>query len=193
MAVSRQVSAEFLLSAFSAEQFPGPEGPEFAFLGRSNVGKSTLLNALVGERLAFVSSTPGRTQSINFYRVDRQWMFVDLPGYGYAKVPLAVSQAWSGVIEDYLFSRSALTLAFLLVDARRGWMEPDLLLKQWLEHHGRPYAVVATKADKLNQKERSTSQKAFREHFSGEPIWFSARTGHGVKEIWQTIWKTKTP
>jgi GTP-binding protein len=156
------------------------------------VGKSTLLNTLVGQRLAFVSSTPGRTQSINFYRVDRQWMFVDLPGYGYAKAPQAVSQAWSGVIEEYLLNRSSLTLAFLLVDARRGWMEQDLLLKQWLEHHGRPFLVVATKADKLNQKERSLSQRAFREHFPGEVIWFSARTGHGVKEIWQTIWKTKT-
>lgn len=191
--MSRQVSAEFLLSAFSADQFPRPEGPEFAFLGRSNVGKSTLLNTLVGQRLAFVSSTPGRTQSINFYRVDRQWTFVDLPGYGYAKVPLATARAWSEVIEQYLLSRSALTLAFLLVDARRGWMEHDLLLKHWLEHFGRPFAVVATKADKLNQKERSLSRTAFREHYPGEPIWFSARTGHGVKEIWQTIWKTKTP
>ena len=190
--VSRQVSAEFLLSAFSADQFPRPEWPEFAFLGRSNVGKSSLLNALVGQRVAFVSATPGRTQSINFFRVDRQFLFVDLPGYGYAKVPKAISAAWRALVESYLVSRSALTRAFILVDARRGWMEKDLLLKQWLEHYDRPFAVVATKADKLNQRERNVSQKAFREHYSGEILWFSAVTGQGVKEIWQTIWTTKT-
>jgi len=190
--VSRQVTAEFLLSAFGKDEFPRPEQPEFAFLGRSNVGKSTLLNTLVGQRLAFVSSTPGRTQSINFYRVDRQWVFVDLPGYGYARVSKSAREAWRGVIEAYLLDRSTLALAFLLVDARRGWMDQDVQLKQWLEHYGCPYLVVATKTDKLNQKERSLSQRAFREHYSGEIVWFSARTGQGVKEIWQTIWKTKT-
>ena len=190
--MSRQVTAEFLLSAFGKDEFPRPEQPEFAFLGRSNVGKSTLLNTLVGQRLAFVSSTPGRTQSINFYRVDRQWVFVDLPGYGYARVSKSAREAWRGVIEAYLLDRSTLALAFLLVDARRGWMDQDVQLKQWLEHYGCPYLVVATKTDKLNQKERSLSQRAFREHYSGEIVWFSARTGQGVKEIWQTIWKTKT-
>lgn len=190
--MSRQVTAEFLLSAFGTDEFPRPEQPEFAFLGRSNVGKSTLLNTLVGQRLAFVSSTPGRTQSINFYRVDRQWVFVDLPGYGYARVSKSAREAWRGVIEAYLLDRSTLALAFLLVDARRGWMDQDVQLKQWLEHYGCPYLVVATKTDKLNQKERSLSQRAFREHYSGEIVWFSARTGQGVKEIWQTIWKTKT-
>jgi GTP-binding protein len=188
------VSAEFMLSASDSRQFPSSESPEYAFLGRSNVGKSSLLNTLVGQRrLAFFSSTPGRTQSINFYRVDGDLLFVDLPGYGYAKVAREVAQAWGRVVETYLKERSSLTLALLLLDARRGWMEKDLQLRDWLEFHQRPYLVVATKVDKLNQKERSDSEKAIRrEQPAGDLVWFSAVTGQGVREIWQTITKTRT-
>lgn len=186
------ISAEFMLSATDARQFP-PEGlPEVAFLGRSNAGKSTLLNNLTGQkRLAHTSSTPGRTQAVNFFRVDGRIVFADLPGYGYAKAPKAVSRGWQKVIEAYLRDRKKLALGVLLVDSRRGWMESDLELKQWMDFHARPYVVVATKVDKLNQKERSQSQKALREHYpEGELIWFSAVSGQGVKELWQTIWKT---
>jgi len=192
--LGRTIDAEFVLSASHPDQFPRPELPEVALLGRSNVGKSTLLNALVGqEGLAFSSSTPGRTQSVNFYRVDGVWYFVDLPGYGYANVSQATSRAWREVIEAYLGERSSLVLALLLLDARRGWMEKDLQLREWLEHHQRPYVVVATKVDKLNQKERSQSQKAIRRHWpDGELVWFSAVNGQGVKELWQTILKTRT-
>lgn len=163
-----------------------------AFLGRSNAGKSTLLNCLAGQKgLAFTSSTPGRTQAVNFFRVDGRMLFVDLPGYGYAKAPKEVSRAWQKVIEEYLRDRKKLALGVLLVDSRRGWMESDLGLKEWMDFHGRPYVVVATKVDKLNQKERSQSQKAIRAHYpEGELIWFSAVSGQGVKELWQTIWKT---
>lgn len=184
--------AEFVLSATGPEQFPPPGLPEVAFLGRSNVGKSTLLNTLTGQRkLAFSSSTPGRTQAVNFFRIDGRLMFVDLPGYGYAKAPKSVTGGWHQLIESYLLHREALALSVLLVDARRAWMEPDLQLKEWLEHHGRPYLVVATKVDKLNQREKNASQKAFREHLpDGEIVWFSGLTGQGVKEIWQAIWKT---
>ncbi len=185
-------SAEFLLSATNPGQFPPEELPEVAFLGRSNVGKSTLLNTLTGhKRLAYASSTPGRTQAVNFFRIDGRMMFVDLPGYGYAKAPKAVSREWQKVIEAYLLNRKRLALGVLLLDSRRGWMESDLELKGWMEFHGRPYMVVATKVDKLNQKERSQSQRAIRERYpEGELIWFSAVSGQGVKELWQTIWKT---
>jgi len=192
--LSRTVAAEFVLSAPHPDQFPRPELPEIALLGRSNVGKSTLLNVLVGQKgLAFSSNTPGRTQSVNFYRVDDAWYFVDLPGYGYAHVSQATARAWREVIETYLSERPSLALALLLLDARRGWMEKDLQLREWLEFHRRPYVVVVTKVDKLNQKERSQSQKAIRELLpEGELVWFSAVNGQGVKELWQTISKTRT-
>ena len=166
--------------------------PEVAFLGRSNVGKSTLLNGLVGEKIAYSSSTPGRTQSVNFYRAaGGKLMLVDLPGYGHADAPKAVSRRWSDTVDAYLLGRKSLKLCVLLLDARRGWMEADLQLKEWLEHQGRTYVVVATKVDKLNQKERNQSQKAIRERYGdGELIWFSAVNGQGVKELWQAISKT---
>lgn len=183
--------AEFVLSAPTPEQFPKEGLPEVAFLGRSNVGKSTLLNKLTGHTgLAFASSTPGRTQSVNFFKVDGRYYFVDLPGYGYSKAPRSVSGGWAQLIEAYLRQRETLALCVLLLDARRGWMESDLQLLEWLEHHRRTYAVVATKVDKLNQREKSASQKAIRAHYEGEIIWFSGLTGQGVKELWQTITRT---
>jgi GTP-binding protein len=187
-------SAEFVLSATRPEHFPPPGLPEIAFLGRSNVGKSTLLNTLTGRpKLAYSSSTPGRTQSVNFFRVNDRFLFVDLPGYGYAKAPKDLVASWKGVIDSYLSERSVLALCVLLVDARRAWMESDLQLKSWLDYHERRYLVVATKVDKLNQKERNLSQKAFRAHYpEGELIWFAGPTGQGVKEIWQAIWKTQS-
>lgn len=186
--------AEFVLSATRPEQFPAPAFPEIAFLGRSNVGKSTLLNTLTGQRgLAFSSSTPGRTQAVNFFRVGGRWMFVDLPGYGYARAPQPLVASWQEVISSYLRDREVLALSILLLDARRGWMDPDLQLKSWLEYHQRPYLVVGTKLDKLNQREKSASQKAFREFYpAGDIVWFSSPTGQGVKEIWQAIWKTQS-
>jgi len=181
--------AEFVRSASSPEQFPADGLPEIAFLGRSNVGKSSLINALVGQRgLAFTSSTPGRTQAINFYRIDGKYYFVDLPGYGYARVPRAATESWAKLIEHYLRERSTLRLSFLILDARRGWMDKDLDLKTWLEAHGRPYLVVASKIDKLNQSEQLHGMKAMRQH--AEPLPFSAVTGRGVREIWQAISKT---
>lgn len=183
--------AEFILSASSPGQFPSDGLPEVAFLGRSNVGKSSLINAVTGKRgLAFTSSTPGRTQSINFYRVDGKFYFVDLPGYGYAKVPLASKREWAKLIEHYLHERSTLQLAFLIIDARRGWMEMDLELKSWLEGNNLPYVVVVSKIDKLNQKEQSQGMKAI--SLQAEPLPFSAVTGRGVREIWQAISKTQT-
>ena len=189
--------AQFVMSAAKPDQFPGMQqlgrmAPEVAFLGRSNVGKSSLLNALAGgPKLAFVSQTPGRTQLINFYRIGTDLVFVDLPGYGYAKVPKAITQDWQHLIESYLIGRENLQLCVILLDARRGWMEKDLELKAWLEHHGRPYVVAATKIDKLNQSEKQRGLAAIRAETGGDIFPVSAPTGRGVRELWQTIWKIK--
>ncbi len=184
------MKAEFVASASTNEQIPADGLPEIAFLGRSNVGKSSLINALTGQKgLAFTSGTPGRTQTINFYRVDGRFFFVDLPGYGYARVPRGITDSWKTLINRYLTERPQLELAFLILDARRGWMDKDLELKEWLEHQQLRYLVIVTKMDKLNQTEqRRTLERIARE--SPDPIPFSAVTGRGVREIWQAISKT---
>jgi GTP-binding protein len=192
-----KLEAQFVTSAAKPDQFPvdrqfGPLLPEIAFLGRSNVGKSSLLNALAGgEKVAFVSQTPGRTQLINFFRVGADLMFVDLPGYGYAKVPKAITQDWQSLIESYLLNRENLRMCVILLDARRGWMEKDRELKAWLEHHGRPYIVAATKIDKLTQSEKQRGLAAIRAETGGDIFPVSAPSGRGVRELWQTIWKTR--
>jgi GTP-binding protein len=158
------------------------------------VGKSSLLNCLLGGgRFAKTSSTPGATQLIHFYRVAGLFHFVDLPGYGYARVPQQMQAGWRQLVESYLTSRQRLALSILLLDSRRGWMEKDLELRDWLEFHSRPYLVVATKFDKLNQSERIRGLAGIgRELRDGaEAIPFSAVTGQGTKEIWQAIWTTQ--
>jgi GTP-binding protein len=189
-----EVIAEFVTSAAREEHFPPESLPEIAFLGRSNVGKSSLLNCLTGKKgLAFTSARPGCTQLINFFRINGELFFVDLPGYGYARVPLDVKASWKSLIESYLLKRNTLTKAVVLLDARRGWMEQDLDLKDWLEHQGLPFVVVATKFDKLNQKEQHRSLASIKKEApGGELIPFSAVSGRGAREIWQAITKTKT-
>jgi GTP-binding protein len=181
------LNSEFIASSASPAQFPPGRLPEVAFLGRSNVGKSSLINALAGQKkLAFTSNTPGRTQTVNFYRIGDEFSFVDLPGYGYARAPLEQVRKWKDLIEQYLQKRETLKLSCLILDARRGWMDKDLDLKHWLEHHGRPYLVVATKTDKLNQSELERGLRALRQE-GVEPLPFSALSGRGVREIWQAI------
>jgi GTP-binding protein len=186
-----KVLSEFTLSASSPEQFPKEEYPEIAFLGRSNVGKSSLINALLGQkRLAFTSSNPGCTQAINFYRVDGAVNFVDLPGYGYARVSKEQTLEWKKLIESYLLERRVLKLSVLVLDARRGWMEKDLDLKRWLDANGKPSVVVATKVDKLkNQSEMQRSLANLRKG-ADQAMLCSAETGRGVREIWQAIMMT---
>ena len=190
MRFQAHLKAEFVTSSAKPENFPSDRLPEVAFLGRSNVGKSSLINALIGQRrLAFTSNTPGRTQTINFYRIDGAFYFVDLPGYGYARVPLDQVREWKSLIEYYLEKREYLKSSCLILDTRRGWTEKDLDLKRWLEHHGRHYLVIATKTDKLNQSGLERGLQAIRQE-GVEPLPFSALTGRGMREIWQAIAKT---
>jgi GTP-binding protein len=187
-----KIVAEFVLSASGPEQFPREEYPEIAFLGRSNVGKSSLINALLGQKgLAFTSNKPGCTQAINFYRVDGSYYFVDLPGYGYARVSKDQTLQWKKLIESYLLERKVLELSVLVLDSRRGWMERDLDLKRWLEVHRKPYLVVATKVDKLNQSERHRSVASLGNDAGAPVMSCSASTGRGMREIWQAITMTR--
>ncbi|PWT79592.1 MAG: GTP-binding protein [Acidobacteria bacterium] len=189
------MDAEFVLSAAKPDQFPAETLPEIAFLGRSNVGKSSLLNCLTGRKgLAFTSAKPGCTQLINFYRVGSEFQFVDLPGYGYARVPKEITNQWRELIEQYLLRRDALQLCFIILDARRGWMEKDLELKQWLEFHNRRYLVIATKTDKLksHDDQRQGLEAIRRQSPETEPLPFSAISCRGAREIWQAISKIKT-
>ena len=180
----------FVVATAKPAQFPSDGLPEIAFLGRSNVGKSSLINTLVGRKgLAFTSNTPGRTQTINFYRINGSLYFVDLPGYGYARVPKEQTGKWRDLIESYLLNRQYLSLCFLILDARRGWMDHDLELKSWLEFHNRRYQVIATKTDKLKQSEQEHGLAEIRKE-NAEPLPFSASTGRGAREIWQVITKT---
>ena len=140
--------------------------------------------------MAFTSNQPGKTRTLNFYRVKGSYCFVDFPGYGYARVPQSERQRWQRLIEAYLLERSVLALSCLVLDARRGWMEQDFELKQWLDFYHRRHLVVATKTDKLNQAEQIRGLAAIAQHDS-EPLPFSAVTGRGVREIWQAIMKTQ--
>jgi GTP-binding protein len=184
----------FIVSAAQPQQFPPPVGAEVAFLGRSNVGKSSLLNRLVQQPgLAFTSAKPGCTQLINFFEVDEQVRLVDLPGYGYARVSLEERASWKKLIESYLLRRENLALSLLLIDARRGWMEMDRELKAWLEFHNRDYVVIATKIDKFksNNQLKAGLDSLQKEMGGVEPVPFSAVDGRGVREIWQIISKIK--
>ena len=186
-------TTQFLLSALSAAQFPAPSLPEVAFLGRSNVGKSSLLNALVGEKAAKVSSTPGRTRAINFFIVsdeksNRKISFADLPGYGYAKISKSISAEWPKFIEPYLSGRENLSLCVCLVDSNVEPRPSDAQLFEWLRAHGREFVVVATKADRLSGNQRTRNLAAIKKaHRLDEILAVSAKTGQGIKELWARI------
>jgi GTP-binding protein len=191
-------STQFLLSAMDPSQFPAPDLPEIAFLGRSNVGKSSLLNALVGEKAAKVSSTPGRTRAINFFLLldekERSRMrFADLPGYGYAKISKSISAEWPKFIEPYLAQRERLGLCVCLVDSNVPPQPRDKQLLDWLRHVDRYFVVVATKTDRLSGNERTRNLAALRRGLEIDAILpISAKTGAGIKELWATIEQTAT-
>lgn len=190
------LSAEFIKSATEPSHYPEGVFPEVAFVGRSNVGKSSLINALVRRKnLAKTSNTPGRTQLINFFLINHRYAFVDLPGYGFARVPEAVRRNWGPMVETYLKERPNLRLVILIMDIRRDPAAQELDLLPWLNHCRIPVLLVLTKIDKL-----SKSQVRFRAHRIEEmlmkgvdlktatgPVLFSAKTGEGKDVLWSVI------
>lgn len=184
--------ATFLRAAFRPEDYPSPDRPEIAFAGRSNVGKSSLINVLVGQRgLARTSSTPGRTQAIHFYEVAESFYLVDLPGYGFARVPEAVRRTWDRMVRGYLRNRPNLRGVILLVDIRRELGPGDHAFIGHLRSLGIPWLMVLTKADKLARhkgKERAAHlEQQTPPGILAPPIPFSARTRQGRQEIWEAM------
>ncbi len=192
---TKPIHAKFLLSAADPKHFPAAGPPEFAFLGRSNVGKSSLINSLLGQKLAYVSSTPGRTRTINFIGIYAkpthplpELMLVDLPGYGYAKISRSISAEWPKFIEPYLRDRETLQMAFCLVDANVPPQPSDTQLIDFLRSMGRNFLVIATKSDRLSaNKLRPALTTLTRVHGVEEILPYSAQTGAGKSELWRTI------
>jgi GTP-binding protein len=184
-------SAEFIKSAVKSSHYPVYTHPEIAFAGRSNVGKSSLINTLVNrKRLVKTSSTPGRTQLINFFIINDTFGFVDLPGYGYAKVPKAVRKTWGPMIETYLSTRENLRGVVLLMDIRRTPDEKDYDLINWLTRFDIPVVLVLTKADKLSKSKRKlkySDSAADLCRNDTHPVLFSAKTRMGKDELWSRI------
>ncbi len=182
-------STEFLKSAFQETDWPRDPRAEIAFMGRSNVGKSSLINSLLRVHgLARTSSTPGRTQSLNFFLINDQFSFVDLPGFGYARVPKIVKSTWGEMVTSYLAKRSQLMLSIHIVDSRHEPTKQDLQLQEWLKHTAKPRLIVATKSDKLSNNELRESMGRAKRMFGEESvIAYSARTGRGRDEVWRKI------
>lgn len=182
-------SAEFVTSAFDRRQWVTDGRPEIAFLGRSNVGKSSLINSLLLRKsLARTSNTPGRTQSINFFLINGAFYFADLPGYGFARVSKGVRADWREMAEEYLAGRDNLVLCIQLIDARRPPTALDVQLNEWLRHLGKPCIAVATKADKLSGNELGKTLRAIGLAMpETRVVPYSARTGRGRETLWQEI------
>ncbi|PKN71688.1 MAG: YihA family ribosome biogenesis GTP-binding protein [Deltaproteobacteria bacterium HGW-Deltaproteobacteria-12] len=185
-------TAQFVKSAVWPDQYPPATMPEIAFVGRSNVGKSSLINTIVGKKnLAKTSNTPGRTQLINFFSINETLSFVDLPGYGFAKVSQSVKKDWGDMIATYLKERSSLALVVLILDIRRDPSDDDLSLRDWLEGYRIPYLYILTKADKLSNNQAINRRRIIEKnlHISAgvKPILFSAVTQKGKSEIWQAL------
>ena len=189
-------SAEFVTSATKPSQYP-PEGlPEIAFAGRSNVGKSSLINVLVNrKRLVKTSSTPGRTQLVNFFDINDYITFVDLPGYGYAKVPASVRKNWGPMIETYLSGRNTLKGVVVILDIRRTPREEEHNLIAWLEHYSIASILVLTKADKLSKTKMARQHAVVARELAldaGDLILFSAKSRKGREDVWQAIERIET-
>jgi GTP-binding protein len=189
-----RVISRYLLSATDVAHFPAPALPEIAFLGRSNVGKSSVINSLVDKKLARTSSTPGRTRSINFYEIRRagqpkpELWFTDLPGYGYAKVAREISQEWARFVDPYLEERRTLALCLALVDANIPPQESDRQLLEFLASRCRSHVIVATKCDRMSGNELTQAMRRFAQEYPGAAaIPFSAKTGAGKEELWSRI------
>lgn len=185
-----KVSARFLTSAAQPAQFPPPTLPEIAVVGRSNVGKSTLINTLVGHAgLARTSRTPGRTRLVNWFVIDEKFHLVDLPGYGYAQVHQAMRESWRPLIEGYLSDRSSLAGVLLLIDIRRGVQEEELDFVPWLQQRDIPVVVALTKADKLAKNKRTLEVMRAKQVLSltRPPLAVSAQSNDGIDTVWRAV------
>jgi GTP-binding protein len=183
------VKAEFLKSAFKEDDWPRDSLPEIAFLGRSNVGKSSLINSLLSVHgLARTSSTPGRTQSLNFFLINDQLRFVDFPGFGYARVPKEIKSSWGEMATTFLAKRRQLVLSIHIVDSRHEPTKQDLQLHDWLEESGKPQLIVATKSDKLSNNELRKNLEHIARVLNDDSVMaYSAKSGRGREELWRAI------
>lgn len=186
------ITAEYIKSVLKSDDLPKDNRPEFAFVGRSNVGKSSLLNTLLRRKgLAKTSSTPGKTQTINFFEINKQFYFVDLPGYGYAKVPKAMKDAWNRYMREYLFNREPLKMAAVLLDARHTPTANDAEMIDMLADAEVATLLVATKIDKLNRNQRVKQLQIIKSNLGLESddyvLPFSSVTGEGVQPMWEII------
>ncbi|QBK26411.1 ribosome biogenesis GTP-binding protein YihA/YsxC [Ureibacillus thermophilus] len=186
--------AEFVISAVKPEQYPDAGLPEFALAGRSNVGKSSFINKMVNRKsLARTSSKPGKTQTLNFYKINEVLFFVDVPGYGYAKVSKKEREAWGKMIERYMTGRAGLKAVLLIIDLRHAPTDDDKMMYNFLKYYNIPSIVIATKADKIPRGRWDKHKKIVRETLKMEKdeplILFSAETGLGVEETWAEIEK----
>jgi len=184
------LSAEFVISAAKSHQFPMDGRPQIAFAGRSNVGKSSIINALLHRKsLVKTSVTPGKTQLINFFVVNDNFYFVDLPGYGFARVPRAVTDAWGPMIEGYLKDSPRLAAVVLLLDSRRSPDERDKRMIAWLGKYAIPSVYVLTKSDKLNRQETDRAIRSIGAELGITTlIMTSAKNGQGIKEVWGALY-----
>jgi len=179
-------NAEFVLSAASSRQFLRDGLPQLVFAGRSNVGKSSVINRLLGRKnLAHVGASPGKTNQINYFKIDQQAYFVDLPGYGYAKVSKAERDRWGMLMESYFQQLELITLGVLIVDARHKPTADDVTMCQWFQQTGCPLIVVANKLDKLKKSEVEGNLLRIRQtlQHDGDLVPFSAETGLGKEEV----------
>lgn len=187
-------SVEFAGAAMQPGRYPRLSQPEIAFAGRSNVGKSSLINRLLNQKIARTSQTPGRTRQLNFFTINQALTFVDLPGYGYAKVAKSERTAWRRLIEDYLIHAPNLCGVVIILDIRRGPEAEEAALADFLAYHNRPFLFVATKCDKLKRSQREKQRQILTRQIDGEPLLlFSARDGQGTDTLWQAMLTLPAP
>jgi GTP-binding protein len=186
------MSADFIISAVGPDQFPDDGLPEIALAGRSNVGKSSLINRMIQRKnLARTSAQPGKTQQLNYYRINERLYFVDFPGYGYARVSKVQRQKWGEIAEAYITNREPLKLLILIIDIRHEPSEDDKMMYEWLKHHGIRVCIVATKADKIPRGKWDKHVKMIKQSLHAHPedsvVLFSSETGNGREALWDVI------